>query len=159
MPIVKIVQKGWETFDGILEGVQFKNGKSVESMSYLSAERIGCSMAVVDAETDKPVSSSQRIIDTREDTAEPGRITQSLIKSEESAENIAKKIEKPKKAEKPKEATKTEMVFEFEREQLEELADNAGISGLREFAKEYNVNGTSIVGIIDALMAKKNEAK
>lgn len=150
MPIVKIAQKGWETFSGYLEGVKFEDGISLESISLHTAERLGCSMKIVDAETDEPVSSSNRILQARDQSVAPGRLTMTMAEYKASLETE----EAPAPTEEPEPAPEPVKKPSYTREQLEAIADNGGITGLREFAKDFNVNGRSIPGIIDALMEK-----
>lgn len=152
MPVIKITQKGWEKFDGELEGVQFKGGVSVEAMSYMSAERLGCSMSIVDAETEKPVSSTQRILDNQDEGIPAGRYTSYVTKKEDAVEGEEPEVEAE---DQEAEADKKSDEFPFSRADLEAIADKGGITELREFAKTYKVNSNSIVGIIDGLMQKK----
>lgn len=145
MPNIKIVQKGFETYNGFFDGVKFENGLSTEPMTLSGAEQLGASIKIVDADTNEPVSVTQRMINMRGDSIKPSR-------------SIHPRGEEPKVEEK-KTVELTEKIAEpnYTREQLEALADSGGISKLREFAKEYNVNGKSIASIIDALMKKAGE--
>lgn len=45
--------------------------------------------------------------------------------------------------------------LDFTREELEELADKSGITGLRNIGSQHGVKGRSVVEIINELMALK----
>lgn len=47
--------------------------------------------------------------------------------------------------------------YSYTLEQLEEIADRDGLSGLRDFANQYDVRGKSIASIIKSLMAIKED--
>lgn len=144
MPNVKIVAKGFEGYNGVIEGVQFVNGLSTEPLSQFSAERIGAFMRVVDADTDAPLGVGQRMVDARRSNHAPSEPLQRVKRTPTG---------------KKKEVTSRKTIsYDFTREQLEKVADEGGINGLRKVADQYEVRGRSIREIIEALMAiKANE--
>lgn len=152
MPFVKIVQKGWETFNGILPGVgiQFENAVSKEPISLAEAERIGAFMRIVDAETNEPISIGERMVRNRRKNHEDlGLIHSQTTRLKRTPTGKPQKpVEKAPAAQ-----------YDFTRESLEALADKGGIRKLREFSKKYNVNGKAIKDIIDTLMVRKDEAE
>lgn len=151
MPVIRIVQRGFETFTGILGSIQFKDGVSVEPVSQAEAERIGCFTRIEDATTGQRISLTERMVQTR---------TKNHTDLGLSVERTTKPLErtttgKVKTKVKPAELPKTA----YEREDLEQLADVGGIAELRKFAKQWNVNGKTIVEIIESLMALKAQSE
>jgi len=59
------------------------------------------------------------------------------------------------KAKPPKPETK----LSFTRKELEKVADEGGVKGIRDFAEPFGVRGSNIVEIIETLMAKKSEVE
>jgi hypothetical protein len=149
MPSVKIIEKGFEGYNGIIEGVQFDNGVSGEPMSQFSAERIGAFMKVVDADTDEPLGLGYRMANARGSTGvAPRKPLERVVRT---------KTGKEKKSLKP-----TKLIsYDFTKDELEGIADKGGINALRKVADQYDVRGRSIAEIIDSLMGLKanQEAK
>ena len=151
MPVVKIVAKGFETYNGIIEGVQFENGVSMESMSQASAERVGAFMKIENADPGqegKPLGMGYRIADARTSGTAPREPLQWIKRTP-----TGKKKESVKKAK--------EVFYDFTKADLEAAADKGGITELRQIADQYEVRGRSIADIVDNLMALKanQEAK
>jgi len=149
MPVVKIVQPGFETYNGIMEGVRFENGVSVESMSQFSAERIGAFMKVVNADDGgEPLGMGYRMANAKTTGVAPREPLQFIART---------------KTGKTKEAVKKSKLisYDFTKAQLEGVADKEGILGLRKVADQYDVRGRSISEIIESLLAIKanQEAK
>lgn len=158
MAIVKIVQSGWANFNGDLEGVQFKNGVSTDHLNMNAAERLGSLFNIVDAETGEPISAAHRVLKSREQTVSPGRETL----TPEDLDNLngvkaADPVDENQEEEVAEDPEQSIDKYPYTREQLEKVADEGGISKLREFASEYDVKGKSIPSIIDGLMKKKAE--
>lgn len=146
MPIVRIVAKGFEGYNGIIEGIEFRKGVSTENMSLGSAERIGAFMRVVDNDTGEPLGVGQRMVNARRQSQAP---REPLAKVKRTP--TGKKKKTVKKQEVPE--------YTFTREDLESVADKEGITGLRKVAEQYEVRGRSIREIIDSLMALKANAE
>lgn len=150
MPTVKIVEKGFETYNGIIEGVQFKDGVSVEPMSQFSAERVGAFMKIVNADDpEEGLGLGYRMANARGQGTAPRPPLEKIVRT---------KTGKEKKSIKKKAKT---ISYDFTKEELEQIADKGGIADLRKVADQYDVRGRSIAEIIDSLMAKKTnqEAK
>lgn len=153
MAIIKIIQPGWDKFNGDLEGVRFENGVSTEHLNLNAAERLGSMFDIVDLESGEPISAASRLLKGREQTVSPGRATIRVedIKAQEDSEVISDAEEIVESSVEEKQ----ELEFPaYTREQLEKIADEGGITKLREFAKDYDVKGNSIIKIIDGLMQK-----
>lgn len=148
MPIVKIVEKGFEGYNGIIEGVQFTNGVSQEPLSQFSAERVGAFMKIVNADNpDEPLGLGYRMANARNQGQAPREPLQKVERTK-----TGKKKEPVKKADKV-------VSYEFTKADLEAVADKEGITGLRKVAEQYDVRGRSIAEIIDSLMALKANAE
>jgi hypothetical protein len=149
MPRVKIVQPGFETYNGIIEGAQFNEGSSIESLSQFSAERIGAFMKVVNADNeDEPLGLGYRMANAKGSGVEPRAPLERIVRTK-----TGKTKEAPKKSKL--------ISYEFTKDELELVADKDGIQGLRKVADQYEVRGRSISEIISSLMALKanQEAK
>ncbi len=144
MPTVKIVEKGFETYNGIIEGVQFENGVSAEPMSQFSAERVGAFMKIVNADSDEPLGMGYRMANTRSQGSAPRAPLEKIVRTSTGKER--KSIKKQTKV----------VSYDFTKEQLEDVADKGGINDLRKIADQYEVRGRSIAEIIDSLMALKS---
>lgn len=149
MPTVKIVEKGFETYNGIIEGVQFENGVSAEPMSQFSAERVGAFMKIVNADSDEPLGLGYRMANTRSQGSAPRPPLERIVRTKTGKEKTS--IKKQAK----------QVSYDFTKAQLEDVADKEGINGLRKVADQYDVRGRSIAEIIDSLIALKanQEAK
>lgn len=147
MPRVKIIAKGFEGYNGIIEGVEFKDGTSVEPLSQFSAERVGAFMKVVDADTEQPLGLGYRMANARGQGVEPREALQKIERTK-----TGKKKESIK-------AKAKEVHYDFTKEDLEKVADKEGIGGLRKVAEQYDVRGRSIAEIIGSLMALKANAE
>lgn len=150
MPFVKIVEKGFGKFNGMLEGVQFNDGVSEEPLSEASAERIGAFMKIVDADDpDRRLGIGYRIAEARKQGKAPRKPLEWVQRTKTGKEK--KPIKKQAKT----------VNYDFTKEQLEDIADKGGIQDLRKVAEQYDVRGRSIAEIIDSLMALKanQEAK
>lgn len=152
MPVLKIVQKGMESYSGFIGEVEFKGGVSTNPVSRSEARRIAACMSVVDAKTGKNPSATQEMVDQRSFTLrdmENAKRQSTKLDAEDVEESETTDAEQ---AEQPDQVG--ELNWDWTREDLEAKADAGGIGELREFAKPYGVNGRAIVDIIDDLCAK-----
>jgi hypothetical protein len=137
---IKLLSKGWMNLTGFFGVHQFVEGVSVDELTSREVEQIG---AIVQIE----------VLNTDGSSEQGGAGTRELKSRNKSIEGKAVKATGKKKAE-VKVPTDESLTWDFTAETLAELADQ-GISPLREFATPYGVKGTSIVGIIDGLLALK----
>lgn len=140
MPFIKLTG-AHATLTGNLAQFAFKDGVSVENVSRADAERLGSSMRVYDAETGEQISKIHRMTAGRS----LGFIPKEQSEQPQSEPVVEKAI---------KESVQVAPELNYTREQLEAIADEGGLKGLRDFAEPYGVRGKSIVGIIDELMLK-----
>lgn len=140
MAQIKLISNNFDTLTGEFGCFQFVDGVS-EDMSMADAKRFAASMQVrmvVDGVvTDINPSDTQMLADLK---AVSMPVVEASIVGEVAPVEPA-----------PVEA----LNYDFTQEDLEKLADDGGITGLREIANKYDVRGTAIAGIIKDLMAKK----
>lgn len=129
--IVRMTQPGWETYTGPFGGATFVDGIS-EDLTDRQARFIANIITVVDVATGRNPSSSQELLDTRSNQA---AIKKTLVEGE----TVPAATVKPR----------------FTREELETIAGEKGINGLREVAPE-GVKATSIARLIEAIIATQN---
>lgn len=144
MPYIILKERGFEKFNGLFGTIEFKDGRSVEPVSAMEAQRFG---AITRCETEDGVNPSptQRMLDERDTKASTARDTRQMTEEESQ-------VSKSKSAPAPK------AQYDFTRESLESEADKNGIKGLRAIAAQYGVKGKAVGEIIDEMMALK-EAK
>jgi hypothetical protein len=144
---VKITEPGWERYSEYLNGVKFENGESVEELNQMQVDRIAATMRV---QVIDGVPENQRLVSENQRKAE---VAENMKRVEAEELEAERRREAEKKAEKVKKAA-GQM---FSREQLEEIADEHGINGLRDVGDRLGVKGRSIEGLIEDIL-KAQEA-
>lgn len=144
--LVKITQPGWESYNGPLcAGVMFENGVSTDHVSFSEAMQLGAMISVVeiDAEGNEmgPVSPAHEIVRTRDIAAE--------IEEPLPTEAAIQEAEMPHEPEGATDKTFTE-------EELEAIAEEHGIGGLRLIGDRLGVKNTSIKGLIREIIVAQN---
>ena len=130
MPIIKLNSHGFHEYTGLLGGLEFVDGVSVDSVSRRDADRLGAICEVIDLDTGKQANVSQTI-----DEALRGE-----------------KVEPEPEPEPEPEAAK-EPVKVYTEAELSVIASEQGISGLREIAEPLGVKGTSIRALIPKILS------
>lgn len=138
MPYIVLKEPGFESFNGLFGTVMFENGRSIESISSMEAERFGAITRCVTEDGDNP-STVQKQLDARNDKAE-------VKKPLESVDHTPAQTEALKTVE-----------YDFTRESLEKAADEGGIKGLRVIGDQHGVKGRSVAEIISELLALKEK--
>jgi len=133
MKRIRLTQPGWENYTGALCGGQFVEGLS-EELADRQAAQVANIVTCEDAETGFNPSSSQHLIDSRDDSAE--------VVPERTA--AAQEVATPK----PERELLT-------REGLEEIALKRGINGIREISNPMGVRSTSINTLIELILQKQ----
>jgi hypothetical protein len=151
---IKIVQKGWENFSGSMGTLVFKDGMA--QTTDIEARRIGSLIKVVECDENgfefDTVSDAHTMAMTRRMSAtvvEPLKTGEDeqpapapeATTDEQSEEDAAPAAPPPPPAEP-----------EYDRAKLEEIASASGIKGLRAIGDKLNARGTSVVGLIDAIL-------
>lgn len=146
---IKIIEAGYENFSGMFGTVAFDKGVSIDHVSHVEINLIASLIKVVDAETE----------------AETGNLATEAAAWNKTADviyyptmaDIEAGREVPPTISPVQEAQKQEVKL-YTQEELEEIADKKGIAGLREIADPLGVKGTSIVKLIEGIIATQGEA-
>ncbi len=137
---IRITQEGWAGFTGNIGGVEFADGVSIETVPQIAADRIACSVLCVnaDSEAGEQVGISARYI---ENQAIQMDVEEALpvITDEEIAASIVAASQK------------TVEVY-FTGEELEAIADEKGINGLRAIAEPLGVKARAIPDLISNIL-------
>ena len=129
---LKITERGWENFSDYLAGVKFENGISVDPVAPAIANQLGSALRV----------------EAIDDAAQVGNAAVLKAMHKQRAEVVP-----PRGT--PTEATTTTNKTEtdkYTREQLEQIADEHGIAGLREIGEKYGIKGRGIVELINEIL-------
>ena len=151
---IRITDPGFAGFNGHLGTAFFVDGVC-DDVSPLEAERMASIVAIEEVDTGVNPSVTQRMVDLNNKNADEMGINSNavLVKAMEplpKPDTISVQPELIKQL-----PSLTGISYDYSQEQLEKLADAEGIAGLRAFADVYKVNGKSIKGIINDLMALK----
>ncbi|MFM0095671.1 hypothetical protein PQQ87_08660 [Paraburkholderia nemoris] len=130
---LRLKQPGWESYSGQMGVIQFVDGVSVGDVLEIDAVRVSAVM-LCEWEDGTTASVAKRLVDEA-DTPAP-----SLERSK--ADDLAKVTAAQPKKEKPK----------FTEAELEKIADEKGINGLRELAEPFGIKSNSIRNLIDAML-------
>lgn len=154
---IRLTQAGFESYTGQMGIIMFENGMSVTDVLPNHAKRIA---AVIGADWEDgssanvgdhymqsmhmpaPMPNEQR--EQGKDQAEQAQILSgaSAVVYDSTKDTIAKE-------------TKADVLSRiYTSDELAAIADDKGIAGLREVAKEFDVKGNSIHSLIDGIMAK-----
>lgn len=143
---IKIDVIGWDAFTGNLGTVPFENGVSTRDVTQLEMNRLGANLKIVSLDTDLQVGISTLKNGHVEAPimAEPIRTAElTLPEKEVVEETVVEKIETEKENDTPK----------ITKEDLEVIADKAGIKGIREIANKFDVKGVQISQLIEGILA------
>ncbi|MEZ2310753.1 hypothetical protein AB6809_29335 [Paraburkholderia sp. RCC_158] len=122
---IKLVQKGWESYTGNFGGVNFAAGESVSDVAESDARRLANIVRIDRLDGTNP-SSSQVALDSK-------CISMSVLGTDPTTGT-------PKP------------VLQFSVEQLEHIAGEKGIKGLREIGDVYGVKATGIAELIKLIL-------
>lgn len=136
---IKLIEQGYDSFNGYFGTVLFENGVSVSDVSDAEARFFASILQVRCMDDSDPGANSQY---------------QNALLMEAKSVTMPTQAELDKLARdsQPQEV-KEESVVGYTREQLEEIADKSGINGLREIGDMLNVKGTSIAKLINAILS------
>lgn len=140
---LKLTQAGFETYTGQMGVVMFKDGLSEGDVLPIDAIRIA---AAIGAEWEDGTAANvgQMYLNNMDAPAHVGGGDLS---------NLSMPVEGKDEPQGESEQTQPNVqATHLTREELEAVADEKGIAGLREIAEPMNVKGTSIVGLMDAII-------
>lgn len=146
MSKIKIQESGFHKFTGDIGGVEFENGISLEDMSRSEIKRFSASMRVVEVLTEE----EDGVV-----TGDQLGVSADLVKQKNTSAPVHKKLDEID--EDSRNDAKDDIIT---RDQLEFIADQRGIHGVREIASQFGVKGKSISEIIDGVIeAQKADDK
>lgn len=143
---LKITEKGFEHMNGPIAEVMFVDGVSVGDVSEHQAQRIAAAMRCETLEGVNPSTAA------------------ALLRSMDDRAPVVAEMERGVEGEAPKAIVEVAapvvpvVTTTYTREELEGVADKAGIKGLREIAKPFGVKGTSIKELIDEVLKEQAKA-
>lgn len=155
---IRLKQKGFENYTGQMGAILFKDGVSVRDVSEFDKRRLAGVMYIVD-ENGVQVSTRQDASDAvavvGRDTKEQAPIVERVGGDDSEMPVFTHPEKKATKAE-PK---KVETSVRYTKAELEAIADEKGINGLREIASPLGIKATSIRKLIEEIhaVAGKNE--
>lgn len=133
---LKIVEPGWEGYSDMFGLVLFKDGVSVEPVGWREASLIGGLVRIEDAnEADFQINSGAEYNRVKDRTTDSP-----VVSAVDRGTHVV-----------------DEAHARYTRKQLEELADEKGLAGVREVARLWGRTGRSINECIDAVLTAQNE--
>jgi len=148
---IRITQAGFEKYTGQMGILFFEDGLSTHAVAFKDANRISAVMTC-EFEDGTSCNPAQRLLDTKGQEAIVGRET---IEMTEAGVSIAP-LSAPAAPAQQAASTASYTVA-----QLEAVADDKGIAGLREISDPLGIKSNSIVGLIAELtkagVAQKGE--
>lgn len=134
---IRITEKGWENFSSHFGGVEFVNGLSVEPVSPSVMNHLGSIIRVEAVDSMAQVGYAKVVKDSQNTGA---AVQKELERTSENGQSKSK-LEKP-----------TVVVTDrYSKVDLEAIADEKGITGLREIASKLGLKGRGIAELIDEI--------
>lgn len=164
---IRIVSKGWDSFNGVMAGVQFENGVSVTDVDRRVRDRIAAAVRVEDADEDgAQVGPGQDVIDGATVKAPVQIQLERLNMAEEAAKERDLKAAKQAEVEARAAAAALEAAKEkgdeggyqvFTRTELEAIGNESGIGELRKIAAPLDVKGRAIDEIVNGIIEAQDK--
>jgi hypothetical protein len=146
---IRIDEVGYDKLTGPFGIVEFKDGVSVDDVSRTEINLLSTMVRIVDAETGVPLGM---LYDYDAVVDKPAQIIAPL-QTKEEADAAALKEAGGKPAAPAKKAE-----LKYAQADLEAIADQKGIAGLREIGDTFGAKGTSIAGLIEAILNAQGTA-
>lgn len=149
MTKVRIAVPGWDSYNGYFGPVEFKNGESVRDLTDLEIARIGANIRIESLEDDKQLGVGATIVETMRYSAEVVTPHQTIVEEEAAAkakEPVVEEVKEPAKV-------------IYTREDLEKIADDEGIKGVRKVAAVFGVKAVQINQLIDEILEAQDKAE
>lgn len=144
---LKLTQAGFETYTGQMGVVMFKDGLSETDVLPIDAIRIAAAIGA-EWEDGSAANVGQMYLNNMDAPAHVGGGDMSApVEPKRETDG-----EGSQTTESGTDSTTTPQASHYTREELEAVADEKGIAGLRELAEPIGVKGTSIVGLMDAII-------
>lgn len=133
---LKIVEKGWENYSDFLGGVKFENGISVDPVSPAIANQLGSAIRIEAIDDDAQVGNAAVHL-----RAQKQKCVVVKPLADETPQTVA-----------PEKAARVMPTERYTKEQLAEIADTDGITGVRAIAEKFGVKGRGIVELITEIL-------
>lgn len=146
---IKIIEKGWEGYNGPLGTIHFENGVSTNPFSHAEGLRIGANIQVVEVDDEGNELGGVGLGHEFQTIVKMGIETIPLLPTD--AERAASAVLEPIVEEETKPVIEGDAKVHT-REELEAIADAKGIKGLREIADPLGAKSNSIPALIDAII-------
>lgn len=177
MPRVRFTDPAMKSFNGYFGPHRFVNGVSTDALNHMDIQRMAAitQIKAIDEETGEEsfTGVAHELVASRRAgapmSADPKTLESEPAKEEEIPAPVDSEPAKPAPTDEEKEAIKEAEALENEiaqaedeqkaevkvytKEELEEIADEKGIKGLREVADPMGVKDTSIEGLISEIIA------
>ncbi len=140
---IRITEPGWGTFTSHLGGVEFVDGLSVELVPPSVMAQLGSVLRIEAVDDGKQAGQAQVLINTHGNSAPV--VAELERQSQEELDKTTATPSKPK--------VSVVVTERFTRAQLEKIADEKGIAGLREIAGKLNLKGRGIAELIEEILA------
>lgn len=149
---IRITQAGWENYSGPLSLTLFQDGVSVDEVTKREADFISTNVSIeeVDHEGNSrgPHSITQELLMSKYITVE---VSEPMERGQDDTET-AQEAETEENATEPQEPVETAPTVFYSREDLEKIADEKGIKGLREISNPLGVKSTIIHELMDLIL-------
>ncbi|QIG75614.1 hypothetical protein EVC20_043 [Rhizobium phage RHph_Y2_17_1] len=154
MNYLKIVSKGWQGYTGQLNIISFKDGVSTEPVPPRIADRIAASVQVVECDAKGKVPKVAVLVGVQHrlisETAARAAIATSLQTQTDADKSMEAKLDAARSLTAPVETL-------FTRPDLEKIADDSGMKGLRDIGDKWAVKGRGIPELIEKILAAQSQ--
>lgn len=154
---IRLTQEGYEHYTGQMGITFFEDGLSTEVVHFKDAHRMAAVLKC-EFEDGSSCNAAQRLLDTAHQEAVVGRVTEDEVSVNPVVTGSveAPVVIKLEQEQKPRDEAFT---HSYTRADLEEIADQKGIAGLREIATPLGLKSNSITGLIDELVKVSTAAE
>lgn len=155
---LKLIGKQFVNFTGQFGGIDWENGVSVNDVNPIEANRIA---SIVGAKflDGSDASECDKIISMK-NMESPYRQTSRPLTVEEIKNFEKEKNKRPLDVEKEnKSQPKKQTLKIYTREELEKIADEKGLNGLREVAVPYGVTANKVSSLIFKILDRQDRAQ
>lgn len=148
---VRINEAGWNHFNDYLGHIKFTNGVSDRELTDREIEIVGSSLKITRIDSEEQLGPATNMILKRENKAP-------ILQPLESEKEVVAEIESKEEVDRVAETTDglTQPVKEeakrWTKEELEILASEKGIQGIREEAAKFGIKGVQIASLIEKIL-------
>lgn len=146
---VRLTQAGFETYNGQMGVIFFENGLSLDDVSRMDAVRIAAVMSA-EWEDGSNLSPTQSLLDNVHNAAPV--VTESADESAEPKAETTPPLSTEAVEEQASPVQAAEAAVRYTEAQLETIADEQGIAGLRAICDPLGIKGRAISELIQELI-------